>query len=240
MNSPLYLVVQIGFAILTLLFFGLFLKELKPAMSLAGYDAATQNRYHKNTLAALIFWFVLVSALSLTGFLEDFSTIPPRMMIILVPPLALVIWLSTRKRVRQIIRNMPSQKIVRLQVFRVFVEILLWLLFLINLLPEQMTFEGRNFDVLAGLTAPLVAYFCLGNRPRKTIAIIWNLAALGLLINIVTIALLSFPTPFRYFMNEPANTVVTHWPIILLPAFLVPLAYTLHTFSLIQLLRKHE
>ena len=41
---------------------------------------------------------------------------------------------------------------------------------------------------------------------------------------------------FRYFINEPANTIVTEFPIIWLPGFLVPLAYGLHFLSLRQLL----
>ena len=46
------------------------------------------------------------------------------------------------------------------------------------------------------------------------------------------------PTPFRVFMKEPANTVVMKFPFILLPTFLVPLAYGLHFLSLRQLLMK--
>jgi len=52
------------------------------------------------------------------------------------------------------------------------------------------------------------------------------------------IAVLSMPTPIRYFMNEPANTLVAEFPFILLPAVLVPMAYTMNIFSLRQLLAK--
>ena len=98
-----------------------------------------------------------------------------------------------------------------------------------------MTFEGRNFDVIAGLTGPFIAYLFNKNR---TVMIAYNFMGLALLLNIVVIAVLSIPTPFRVFMNEPANTIVAYFPIVLLPAFLVPLAYTLHFFSLKQLLAK--
>jgi hypothetical protein len=64
----------------------------------------------------------------------------------------------------------------------------------------------------------------------------WNLLGIILLFNIVGIALLSAPTPFRYFMNEPANTIAATFPFILLPGFLVPLAYGLHFLSLRQLM----
>jgi len=42
-----------------------------------------------------------------------------------------------------------------------------------------------------------------------------------LLANIIAVALLSAPTPFRVFMNEPANTFITHVPWIWLPAVMV-------------------
>jgi hypothetical protein len=122
----------------------------------------------------------------------------------------------------------------------VFVEILLWALFTQNLLPEQMTFEGRNFDILVGLTAPLIAWLYQHQKISKTIVIIWNLAGIALLLNIVIIAILSMPTPFRVFMNEPANTIVTKFPSVWLPALLVPLAYWLHALSLKQLFQSHS
>lgn len=36
-------------------------------------------------------------------------------------------------------------------------------------------------------------------------------------------------------MNEPSNVLLAQFPFILLPGVLVPLAYTLHIFSLRQL-----
>jgi hypothetical protein len=120
----------------------------------------------------------------------------------------------------------------------VFVEILLWLLFIEHLLPEQMTFEGRNFDIIAGLTAPVIAYFVGQHKLSKKGIILWNLICLALLINIVSVAIMSMPTPFQYFTNEPSNTIVTVFPVNWLPGLLVPLAYGLHFLSLRQQLMK--
>jgi hypothetical protein len=39
-------------------------------------------------------------------------------------------------------------------------------------------------------------------------------------------------------MNEPANTLVAGFPYIVLPGILVPIAYSMHIFSLRQLLSK--
>jgi len=101
-----------------------------------------------------------------------------------------------------------------------------------------MTFEGRNFDVISGITAPLVAWLVANQKINRTVIVLWNIACLGLLINIVTVAILSMPTDLQYFFNKPYNVAVTQFPYSFLPAFLVPLAYLLHFFSLRQLFLK--
>ena len=99
-----------------------------------------------------------------------------------------------------------------------------------------MTFEGRNLDVLSGLTALPVAWLASRKRLSHFWLVVWNLACLGLLINIVATALLSMPTPLRFFMNEPGSVIVTHFPVVWLPALLVPMAYGLQFLSLRQVL----
>ena len=56
----------------------------------------------------------------------------------------------------------------------------------------------------------------------------WNIFGLVLLANIVTIAILSMPTEFRIFMNEPANIFVAHIPYVWLPTVLVQTALLGH------------
>ena len=100
-----------------------------------------------------------------------------------------------------------------------------------------MTFEGRNFDILVGLTAPVIGFLYVKDKVKfRRIALLWNFAGMALIINILVIAILSFPTKFRYFMNEPSNTFVTEFPGVLLPGLLVMIAYTMHYFSIKQLM----
>jgi uncharacterized membrane protein len=101
-----------------------------------------------------------------------------------------------------------------------------------------MTFEGRNFDIVTGLLALPVGYLLAKGRISGKFAIAFNIIGLVLLLNILVVAVLSMPTPIRYFMNEPANTLVGEFPFILLPGVLVPIAYGLHIFSLSQLLKQ--
>ncbi len=237
--QSLFTITQIGFIVTTLVFFGIVIFQLKTALGKSSFDLLRQKRMLWKVVSSLFLWMVLLSTLSLSGYFSTFDTMPPRFVIIVIIPLVTLIWvLLISKSTKQIISYVPKHTVINLQVFRVVVEILLWMLFIQNLLPIQMTFEGRNFDILAGLTAPLIAYFGIVKYqwPRKAL-IAWNIISLALLINIVTIAILSFPTPFRYFMNEPANTIVAEFPFVWLPGFLVPLAYGLHFISLRQLTR---
>lgn len=237
MNAPYYLS-QSGFVILTIVFYGLLLRLLKKALQASTLPHDRQKKIFNGSLTGIVLWIAISSALSLSGVLSDFDSFPPKMFIVLIIPLVTIIWIITRKTTAEIVRLMPVEGIIYLQVFRVFVEILLWMLFVQELLPVQMTFEGRNFDILSGLTASLIAWLYRHRKISKAVVIIWNFICLGLLINIVTVAILSFPTPFRYFHNEPANSIVALFPFVWLPALLVPLAYGLHFLSLKQLLRK--
>jgi hypothetical protein len=120
-------------------------------------------------------------------------------------------------------------------------ELILWALFLAYVIPVQMTFEGLNFDVLVGLTAPVVAYMCFKKKKWPvSVAIFWNFFGLALLATIVTIAILSAPTPFRQFMTDPAPTFIASVPYIWLPGFVVPVALYGHVMSIKQLWMKYK
>ena len=157
------------------------------------------------------------------------------MAIVFVVPLVAILVLTFSRKLKDVLIHIPPDKIIRLQVFRVFVEILIWMLLIQNLLPIQMSFEGRNFDIMTGLSAPVVAWFVARKKWSPALTWAWNMAGLCLLLNIMLIAILSMPTPLRQFMNEPANTIVTIFPFIWLPGLLVPLAYALHFFSIRQI-----
>lgn len=232
MESSLYLITAGAFILLTVIAYAAFLLMLRRAIELTPWTNDRQHRVFRNFWLGIVIWTLFISLVSATGFFQYFSSFPPRIMIVLLLPLVTWIAITFSGTMRDLLPYVSTRAITRLQFFRVFVEILLWMLFIQQLLPVQMTFEGRNFDILAGATAPVIGHYFSHN---KTVRLIWNLLSLGLLINIITIAILSLPTPFRVFLNEPANTIVGYFPFIWLPGLLVPLAYSLHFLSLRQL-----
>jgi hypothetical protein len=224
---------QAGFILVTVVYVGLFLQLFRKGLLKTNFSHEKKNRIFYGLLGAIVLWLIIISLLAGIQFFNDFSTLPPKFFLVVIIPLILILYFAFRDETKEILLNISAQNIVYLQTFRVFVEILLWMLFIDNLLPFQMTFEGYNFDIVAGLTAPFAGYFA-ARRQSPFWLKFWNFCCLGLLINIVTIAVISTPVPFRVFMNEPANTIVTQFPIVWLPGLLVPLAYTLHILSLRQ------
>jgi hypothetical protein len=181
-------------------------------------------------------WLALTAALTDHGFFDDFSALPPHMLLAVGPPLLGTLALILSGRLDRLLAAMPPAWPIGVQAFRIAVEIVLWRLAVAGVAPEIMTFTGRNVDILVGLTAPIVAYCCFVRRwwPAR-VARWWNWAGVLILLNVVVHAQLSAPTRFRVFATEPPTTFIGDLPYIWLPAVLVPLAWALHAASLRQL-----
>ncbi len=219
-NLPAY--ISIVFGLTTILTVGLFYK-------------ASNNS--KATLIILLSWLVLQTFIGLSDFYIITTTIPPRFVLLVIPPLLIITVLFSTSKGKQYINNLDIKTLTLLHVIRIPVEIVLYWLYLNKTIPELMTFEGRNFDMLSGLTAPIVFYFgFIKNRLERKIILIWNFICLGLLINIVVNAILSAPFPFQKFAFNQPNIAVLHFPFNWLPACVVPLVLFSHLVIIKQLL----
>ena len=160
----LYVITQSGFILLTVVFYYLLLREFKAALPNTTLPPDRQKRFLNRIIIAVAVWAAAVSVLSLRGVFGNFDIFPLNVGPFLLIPLLTIIIFTFSKTTREVLLHLHPSRIIRLQIFRVFVEVLIWLLFIQNLLPVQMSFEGRNFDILAGLTAPLIAYLTLQNK----------------------------------------------------------------------------
>lgn len=233
METSNIFLLQAGYVALTLICLSFVLFGVRKVYAKTGVPAAQATRRMLTVTAAVTGWLLLLSILSAAGVFSDFTSMPPKMLLAILVPLLFILWLTFSSSTKSFLKAVPPQWLIYFQVFRVPVEVLLWIQFLEGLTPVQMTFEGRNWDVLTGLTAPLFAYLCYGQgRSLRGLAALWHLCGLALVLNIVVISVLSAPVPFRVFMNEPANTIVAEFPVIFLPGVLVPLAYGMHLLGL--------
>lgn len=102
-----------------------------------------------------------------------------------------------------------------------------------------MTFEGRNFDIFSGISAPLVYYFMfVKQKTGTTFLLIWNFICLGLLLTIAFNAVLSLPTVFQQFAFDQPNIALLQFPFTLLPSVLVPLVMFSHLAAIRQIINK--
>lgn len=183
------------------------------------------------------FWLFFQAILSLTGFYEKTDTMPPRFPLFVVLPFLLLIVLLFIFARKSLIERLSLKSLTIIHIIRIPVEIVLLWLFQFGLIPQLMTFEGRNFDILSGLTAPVIYWLAFrGGKTNRPILIGWNVLALLLLLNIVVNAFLSFPTPFQRFAFDQPNRAVMYFPYVWLPAIIVPIVLFSHLASLWQLI----
>jgi len=185
----------------------------------------------------LTLWLTILGILAHYGFFANFNQLPPRILVAVIPPIILLLFLLQSRFFKLILKAIPEKWLILIQSFRIPMELFLWMCFLGGFVPFQMTFEGFNQDILIGITALMAGFFFFyKGRRQQTAAIYWNISGIILLINIVIISVISTPSPFRIFMNEPSNYFIADFPFIWIPGFIVPYALAMHIFSIKQLI----
>lgn len=186
---------------------------------------------------AIAAWFAVVFALERAGVLVKLEEMPPKIPLLALGAIGLGLAISRVGVVKQALEAMPACWPVALQTFRAPLELALYWLFVAGLMPEQMTFAGRNFDVLVGVTAPVMAFLMTTQRAPRWLQWAWQLGSVALLVNVVSIAITSAPGPLHLDWVGAPLTIVAQWPYALLPAFLVPVAALGHVLSISKLLK---
>jgi hypothetical protein len=211
------------------------------ALLVAGFVGCVQRIAPERVRAALagsLGWVALTGALAASGLLS-FESRPPTMVALLFAMFALVLVLGRSALGLRLAQGLPLALLVGFQGFRVAVELLMHRAYVEGLMPVQMSYEGRNLDIVSGLTALVVAgaLWLGGSAPwTRWLAGAWNVLGIALLANIVGVAMLSAPTPLRRFFNEPANTWVCRLPWVWLPAVFVACAALGHVLLTRRLL----
>jgi hypothetical protein len=184
-------------------------------------------------------WMLVQLIVGLTGFYTVMQVLPPRFLYAIGPPLLTIVLLVGLPRGRAWMERVDLRALTLLHVVRIPVEWGLHQLYVEGLVPQVMTWEGRNLDVLSGLTAPLVAWLAFrGGHVHRPLLAGWNVAALALLGVIVFHGILSVPTPLQRFGFEQPNVALMYVPFNWLPSVIVPLVLLAHVIALYRLLRR--
>lgn len=221
-NLPIAL--HVGFACITFLTVLLFAR-------------AARNR--TEVLVLLTGWLLLQAIISRSGFYTDTNAMPPRFFLLVFPPLAVILVTFFTRNGRRFIDELDAKQLVLVHVVRLPVELVLFVLYSYAVIPGLMTFEGRNFDIFSGISAPLIWYFGYFRKKLSAPVLIgWHLACLALLINIVMHAVLAAPFPFQRLAFDQPNIAVLHFPYVWLPGCIVPLVLFSHLVSLRRLMNE--
>jgi hypothetical protein len=107
---------------------------------------------------------------------------------------------------------LPLPALVAFQVFRFPLELVLHSWVAQGVIPSTMTWSGRNWDIISGVVALILAPFC-----RRSIILAWiaNGVGLALLINVMRVAALSSQVSFGWTV-EPKLELIYHVPYALI------------------------
>lgn len=210
---------RISFVALSLALAALWVAGVYWSALRAGIARDSARRQAALAGGAAVLWLAVTGGAAARGALHFAA--PPTMLVVFPLVIATGIAVALSPVGRRIALSLPVAALVGFQCFRVAVELLLHRAYREGLMPVQMSYSGRNLDIVTGITAIAVALWFTSGRSSSRVLFAWNTLGVVLLLNILILALVSAPTPIRVFMNEPANVWVTRAPWIWLPAVMV-------------------
>lgn len=198
------------------------------------------NGKPKRLTLFIILWSITQSALAYAGFYQITDSIPPRFGLVLIPATVLIIYGLLPKHQKTIFEKRDTKISTFLHSVRLPVEIVLFGLFTHKMIPELMTFEGRNYDIMLGITAPIIGWLFIKKKVNKQVLLLWNIVGLGFVLFILVNVILSAELPFQQFGFEQSNRGINYFPFVLLPATIVPIVIWTHLSDIIKLKKEIE
>ena len=179
------------------------------------------------SLIAAMGWMALTGAAARSGVLREWNRNPPPFLILVVAILVVSGAVAFSSLGRRLATGLPLWGLVAFQGFRLPLELAMHGMYERGIMPVQMSYSGRNFDIVTGATAIAVAALLAAGRGGRTLVAAWNVLGLALLTNVVVVALLSTPR-VAYFGQDRLNVWVTYLPFVWLPAVMVTSALAGH------------
>ncbi len=183
-------------------------------------------------LAALAVWIAYGGALGYNGVISNTSILPPGIFYLLVPIVLMVMIMASSNVGKSIAQSFPIWMLMGMESFRVVVEVFLHQLWQYGQVPKMLTYEGANFDILIGISAPVAAWLFASGRISNRVALTWNAIGLLMLANVVVRAILTSPGPLHFISTEVPNVSIGTFPFTYIPGLMVPLALVLHVLSI--------
>jgi len=210
------------------------------AAGVAGLDASTRQLVTRVTTIVLAAWLVLALALSLRPVSPEAAArpIPISFPLFIGGSLLLGFGALTIPSWRRTVDAIPLSTLVGVQFFRL-IGLLFLILYSVGTLPGYFALPAGWGDVAVGTAALLVGYALLRDAPgARGLSIAFNIVGLSDLIVAVGTGT-GYLVPLLFGGPRPGPTTpMTVFPLYLIPTFAVPIAVTLHLYSLRAALRE--
>jgi hypothetical protein len=172
-------------------------------------------------LSVFVLWVAFLFGVSQQIWAHNFDSFPPPGLRVFLLLILLTIVIAYSPIGRKLAAGLPLVWLVGFQVFRLPTELLIHQAANAGLAPMEMTFEGRNFDIVTALLALVLAVLLSKGEVSAKLIMVWNLLGLALLLNVVITAVMAMPHPLQMLNTTPPNVWVPYFPFILLPGVLV-------------------
>ena len=229
---PYYVLAGTAAVIVTFLF------GLNRALAKAAWPSHDRMRVMRWSAVILIGWFAAAVALGAGGaYRVGQETAPTIQYGILLPVLigGLLIW--RLPLIGRIIDAVPQQWMVSIQLYRALGVIFL-ILYATSKLPGLFAWPAGVGDIAVGLLAPVVGV-AYARSPRESTGLVtaWNIFGILDLVVAVGTGFITSPSQLQPFAVQPQNELMSIFPMVLIPTYLVPLSIVLHLASLAKLRR---
>ena len=181
----------------------------------------------------LAVWAVAAAILAYRGYLRppEAQSVPPIGIVLGIVLVGILLALLLSRSLRSLLTN--QRNIIWLNVWRLE-GILFLILMAQGQMPALWALPAGIGDIIVGVSAPWIG-MAVNTASGRRRAIFFNLFGLLDLIVAVGLGITTNPGRLHVFHTNPTSELITGFPLALVPAFLVPLAFTLHIVSLWQL-----
>jgi hypothetical protein len=200
-------------------------------------DDAARRHAMLITVVVSAVWMTATWRAAESGVLRLWDATPPPFAVLVVGILGVTAVLACTAYGRRLALGLPLWVLIGIQGFRLPLELAMHAMYERGVMPEQMSYSGRNFDIVTGITALMVAWLVRSGRVGRRVVLTWNVLGLLLVLNVVTVGILSTPR-FRLFGDARLNVFITYPPFVWLPAVMVLAALAGHLIVFRAVLRR--
>lgn len=171
------------------------------------------RRWLLGTSLGVAVWLGITGIASASGSLRA-QALPPPVMLFMLSSVIVAVGAAFSRLGTRLIDGLPIAALVGIQGFRLPLELVLHRWHAEGVIPIQMTYSGFNFDILTGTSALLLGVFLALRKapPARALVLAWNVFGMLLLLNVMTIAVLSSPLPFRMFTEGVPVLLAFYFP----------------------------